>query len=123
MEQSQVKHVPLKEAVSSVRVQHRDRIHALARWSLSDGHPVPMEHAALIIAAKCGLDGDDETLDHWTKGDVTDLPAAVGWWCEERHTVAPPGIAASLSIYMRFLADQRLLTGGAGVTRRRPAPA
>ncbi|MEY2565998.1 MAG: hypothetical protein QOE35_527 [Actinomycetota bacterium] len=122
MEQSQVKHVPLKEAVASVRVQHRDRIHAVARWSLSDGHPVPMEHVALIIAAKGGLDGDAETLDHWTGGDVEDLPGAIAWWCEERHTMAPPGLAASLSTYMRFLADQQV-TGGGGTKRRRSRPA
>jgi hypothetical protein len=86
----------LKEAVSSLRVQHRDRIHALARWSLAEGRPVPMEHAALIIGAALRLtepDGCDPQL----------LLSVMGCWCAEQRVAVPAGIDASVATYVRFL--------------------
>jgi hypothetical protein len=86
----------LKEAVASVRVQHRWRIHAIARWSLATGRPVPMEHAALFVAAEVEAGG--------AKPEV--LRSVMGAWCGARGIPVPSTLAASLQTCLQFVAEE-----------------
>lgn len=111
MQEAEVEFVSLKKAVWPIRVQHRDRIHAVARWSLVRGRPVPTEHVALIIGAKLLAHG--ETLDHWTAAGVHQhLHCDVVQWCSAERVVMPEGLRESLWTYLHFLAEQALLTPG-----------
>lgn len=95
-------HAPrsLKDTVAALRVEHRDRIHAAARWSLADGRPVPMEHIALIIAAMVQL---GERLDGGVQRDEILLLSAMADWCHERHVDLPGSVVGSLTTYLDFL--------------------
>jgi hypothetical protein len=90
----------LKEAVAALRVEHRDRIHAAARWSMADGRPVPMEHVALIIAAMVQL---GERLDGRAQRDEGLLLSAMAAWCHERRVEMPAAMGDSLATYLDFL--------------------
>ena len=90
----------LKEAVAALRVEHRDRIHAAARWSLADGRPVPMEHVALIIAAMVHL---GERLDGGAQRDEGLLLTVMESWCHERRVDMPAAMRDSLATYLDFL--------------------
>lgn len=90
----------LKDVVASLRVEHRERIHAAARWSLADGRPVPMEHIALIIAAMVQL---GERLDGAVQRDQALLLSAMTVWCRQQHVDVPASMAASLTTYLDFL--------------------
>ncbi len=104
--------VPLKDAVASLRVTHRDRIHAVARWSLAQGRPVPMEHIALIIAGRLQV-ADEADLDRWTSADVSlHLITGMPTWCNLHRAVMPETITESFRTYLDFLSDQGLLAAG-----------
>jgi hypothetical protein len=90
----------LKDAVAELRVEHRDRIHAAARWSLADGRPVPMEHVALIIAAMVHL---GERLDGPGQRDAGLLLSVMTVWCHEHRVDMPATIESSLATYLDFL--------------------
>ena len=90
----------LKDAVAALRVEHRERIHAAARWSLADGRPVPMEHVALIIAAMVHL---GERLDGGAQRDEGLLLSVMASWCHERRVEMPAAMGDSLATYLDFL--------------------
>ena len=90
----------LKDAVAALRVEHRERIHAAARWSLADGRPVPMEHVALIIAAMVHL---GERLDGAVERDAGLLRSVMEVWCRDQHVKVPANIGDSLATYLDFL--------------------
>ena len=112
MQQAQVTLVSLKKAVVPVRIQHTERIRAVARWSLARGRPVPVEHVALIIGAKLRWQ-DDDPLDHWTRTGVDHhLRCDVFTWCSEERVHVPEHLPESLWTYLHFLAEQGLLAPG-----------
>ena len=112
MQETQATLVSLKKAVVPVRVGHAERIRAVARWSLARGRPVPMEHVALIIAAKLRSD-DGGPLDHWTRAGVYQhLRADVFNWCSHEQVRVPEHLPESLWTYLHFLAEQALLAPG-----------
>lgn len=112
MQEARVTLVPLKKAVVPVRVQHTDRIRAVARWSLARGRPVPVEHVALIIGAKLRWQ-DDDPLDHWTRAGVDQhLRGDVFNWCSEERVQVPKHLPESLWTYLHFLAEQGLFAPG-----------
>ena len=90
----------LKDAVAALRVEHRDRIHAAARWSLADGRPVPMEHVALIIAAMVHL---GERLDGRVERDAGVILSVMAVWCHEHRIDMPATIGDSLTTYLDYL--------------------
>ncbi|MEY2477010.1 MAG: hypothetical protein QOG87_2325 [Actinomycetota bacterium] len=90
----------LKDAVAALRVEHRERIHAAARWSLADGRPVPMEHVALIIAAMVHL---GERLDGGVQRDEALLLSVMTVWCREQRVDMPAAMRDSLTTYLDFL--------------------
>ena len=90
----------LKDAVAALRIEHRDRIHAAARWSLADGRPVPMEHIALIIAAMVHL---GERLDGGVQRDEALLLSVMATWCREQRVDMPATMPDSLTTYLDFL--------------------
>jgi hypothetical protein len=90
----------LKDAVAALRVEHRDRIHAAARWSLADGRPVPMEHVALILAAMVHL---GERLDGGAQRDEGLLLSVMTAWCREQRVDMPATMRDSLATYLDFL--------------------
>ena len=112
MQDARVTLVSLKKAVVPVRIQHADRIRAVARWSLARGRPVPVEHVALIIGAKLRWQ-DDDPLDLWTSyGVYHHLRCDVCNWCSEERVHVPEHIPESLWTYLHFLAEQGLLAPG-----------
>ncbi len=90
----------LKDAVAALRVEHRDRIHAAARWSLAAGRPVPMEHIALIIAAMVHL---GERLDGGARRDAALLLSVMTSWCHDHRVDMPASMRDSLATYLDFL--------------------
>lgn len=112
MQEAHTTLVPLKKAVVPVRVQHSERIRAVARWSLARGRPVPVEHVALVIGAKLRWQGD-VPLDHWTAAGVDHhLRCDVCNWCREERVPVPEQFPESLWTYLHFLAEQGLLAPG-----------
>jgi hypothetical protein len=95
-----------------LRVQHRERIHALARWSLAEGRPVPMDHVALIIGALTHL---GEQVDRRVGAGL--LLSIMTGWCQEHAVPLPASMAESLDTYLAYCADGR----GVSAMPRRPA--
>jgi hypothetical protein len=113
MQEARVELVSLRSAVAPLRVQHRARIHAVARWSLTQARPVPMDHVALIIAGKLWRRPDESELDRWTRtGVFGHLSCHMSNWCSHHRVLIPEGLAESLWTYLHFLADQHLLAPG-----------
>jgi hypothetical protein len=118
VEQSPVQLVSLKDAVAPARVEFRERIRAVSRWSLAQGRPVPAEHLALIIEAKVQW-RDRASLDHWTRtGVYQHLRCDVFNWCSLHRVLVPDGVPESLWTYLHFLDEHGLLAEGSDPLRR-----
>ena len=86
----------LKEAMATVRTEHRERIHAIARWSLAEGRPVPMEQAALFVLTEIEVGGRNKK----------NLRSVMGAWCDARGIPVPPGLTSSLETCLQFAAQE-----------------
>lgn len=94
---------------SAVRDRHRKDV---ARWALANGQPLTRDALAVIIGTReITTDAGIDTT--WTIESVTGLLTwQAGGWCGRHRVPLPEGLGESLSSYLRYLSQNRLLGEG-----------